>query len=141
MSARRLDSNRDRARIAAGGSARVVPEILECTVHGSTEFVRRSDGAMRCKRCRSLAVTTRRRKVKEILIAEAGGGCLLCGYSRCVRALQFHHLDPDGKKFGFSAKGLAKSIAVMRAEASKCVLLCANCHAEVESGVTQLSLK
>ncbi len=26
-------------------------------------------------------------------------------------------------------------MAALRAEASKCVLLCANCHAEVENGV------
>jgi hypothetical protein len=29
----------------------------------------------------------------------------------------------------------------MRAEARKCVLLCANCHAEVESGLIDLPLE
>ena len=29
-----------------------------------------------------------------------------------------------------------QSIATMRGEAKKCVLLCANCHGEVEAGLT-----
>jgi ribosomal protein L30E len=34
--------------------------------------------------------------------------------------------------------GAARSIASARAEMAKCVLLCANCHAEVESGLTTI---
>ena len=32
----------------------------------------------------------------------------------------------------------ARSLARCRQEAAKCVLLCANCHAEVEAGVAEL---
>jgi hypothetical protein len=64
--------------------------------------------------------------------------CAVCGYGRCLAALQFHHLDPASKRFNLSLKGLARSYAEARAEAQKCVLLCANCHAEVEAGVLQL---
>jgi hypothetical protein len=28
-----------------------------------------------------------------------GGACVLCGYSRCLRALDFHHFDPTNKRF------------------------------------------
>ncbi len=42
------------------------------------------------------------------------------------------------KRFNLSLKGLARSYAEARAEAQKCVLLCANCHAEVEAGVLRL---
>lgn len=114
--------------------------MLECRVHGVTEFVRRPDGVMRCKRCRSEAVSKRRRRVKAILIAEAGGACVLCGYARSVRALEFHHLDPAEKLFGLSAQGLARSIDTMRAEARKCILLCSNCHAEVEDGLVSVPI-
>jgi transposase len=70
--------------------------------------------------------------------AHHGGVCAACGYERCIAALQFHHLDPATKRFNLSLKGLARSYAEARAEAQKCVLLCANCHAEVEAGVLQL---
>ena len=78
-------------------------------------------------------VSRRRRKVKQILVAEAGGCCALCSYDRCVAALHFHHLDPSSKQFHLSMHGAARSIASARAEMAKCVLLCANCHAEVEA--------
>ncbi len=76
----------------------------------------------------------RRRKVKRILVAEAGGRCSRCGYDRCIAALQFHHLDPSAKSFTLSSKGVTRGIDRARAEARKCILLCANCHAEVEAG-------
>ena len=34
------------------------------------------------------------------------------------------------------ASGVTRSLTAARAEATKCVLLCANCHAEVEAGIT-----
>ena len=86
------------------------------------------------QKCRAEAVARRRRKVKRILVAEAGGRCALCGYDRCHAALELHHLDPASKSFGIAGKGFTRSIDQLRAEASKCILLCANCHAEVEVG-------
>ncbi len=76
-----------------------------------------------------------RRKVKAQLIEEAGGRCVLCGYDRYPGALQFHHLDPESKEFGLGLRGVARSLDRCRAEARKCALLCANCHAEVEGGI------
>jgi hypothetical protein len=58
----------------------------------------------------------------------------LCGYDRCAGALHFHHLDPAEKSFHLSMQGVARSLARAREEMAKCVLLCANCHAEVEAG-------
>lgn len=113
---------------------------LYCSTHGETRHVRRDSG-WRCAICRMNDVTKRRRRVKRILLEEAGGACILCGYQRCVAALHFHHLDPAAKSFGVGARGVARSLATARAEASKCVVLCANCHAEVESGVTTLALE
>jgi hypothetical protein len=83
-------------------------------------------------------VSRRRRKMKLMLVAEAGGRCVLCGYDRCVSALHFHHVDPATKRFHLSMQGATRSLASVRAEMSKCVLLCANCHAEVEAGLTNL---
>ena len=83
-------------------------------------------------------MTARRRAVKMALVADAGGSCALCGYSRSLAALQFHHVDPATKQFHIAHRGVARSMAAARAEAAKCVLLCANCHAEVEGGVATL---
>ena len=119
--------------------ARLARTLRACAKHGRTEFVQRSDGGgWRCVACRSEAVADRRRRVKDILIEEAGGACVLCGYDRCPGVLQFHHADPSTKRFAIAARGVARSLARARAEAAKCVLLCANCHAEVERGFADL---
>jgi transposase-like protein len=112
--------------------------VRECATHGWTTWVRTAAGRYRCKRCRIEAVSARRRRVKEILVGEAGGACRLCGYSRYAGALQFHHVDPTKKVFALSSRGLARSLAKAREEVVKCVLLCANCHAEVEAGIATI---
>lgn len=112
--------------------------VFECRRHGRTEFVLEGSGYYRCKRCRGDAVARRRRVVKRTLVEEAGGACVVCGYSRCLGALQFHHVDPGSKEFHLSQRGHSRSIARSRAEIRKCVLLCANCHAEIEGGFATL---
>jgi transposase len=112
--------------------------IRECAYHGRTEFWLEGRGYYRCKRCRMERVSRRRRKIKQTLLEEAGGRCALCGYSRCPAALHFHHVDPASKQFHLSMQGVTRSLARARAEMAKCVLLCANCHAEVEAGVASL---
>lgn len=110
----------------------------ECAKHGWTTFVVENSGRIRCRKCRMQAVSAWRRRAKAKLVAEAGGHCVKCGYDRCQAALQFHHLDPTDKAFALSNAGVPRSIEVLRAETAKCALLCANCHAEVESGVAVL---
>ncbi len=110
----------------------------ECARHGLTAFAVEGRGYYRCKRCRSEHVSGRRRALKVTLVAEAGGQCCLCGYDRCVSALEFHHLDPVTKRLGIAAGGLGHSLETLREEIAKCVLLCSNCHAEVESGIASI---
>jgi hypothetical protein len=62
----------------------------------------------------------------------------LCGYDRSPAALQFHDVDPKEKAFSLSRRGVTIALEAARAEAAKCVLLCANCHAEVEGGFAVL---
>jgi transposase len=109
--------------------------MRECAHHGLTEFQRRSPSGYRCLRCRSEAVVRRRRYVKRLLVEEAGGACQICAYDRCIRALHFHHLDPAEKQFALSLRGVTRSLARARREAKKCILLCSNCHAEIEEGL------
>ena len=62
-----------------------------------------------------------------------------CGYDRYLGALQFHHVDPATKRFEIGARGLTRAISTSCApRPRKCVLLCANCHAEVEAGISEL---
>jgi transposase len=130
-STRRRESRKARAEGAHG-------VIRVCPKHGRTTFVSRPDGGYRCGKCRMAAVSEWRRRVKLRLIDRAGGGCEICGYRRYPGALQFHHLDPRSKTFSISREGTTRSYAEVEAEADKCVLLCANCHAEIEAGVAQL---
>ncbi len=60
-------------------------------------------------------------------------------YARCAAALEFHHLDPHDKEFSLAVGGVTRSLDRMRAEAKKCVLLCATFHAEVEAGYTPVA--
>lgn len=119
-------------RLASGENRQQLQ--LACPRHGVTVFGRRSQGGYKCLKCRAEAVSRHRRKIKRVLVAEAGGKCVVCGYSRCIAALEFHHLVPSEKRFSLSHRGVARSLEKARAEAGKCVLLCANCHAEVEAG-------
>jgi hypothetical protein len=127
---------------AAGAvrSTGAVDAVLVCPVHGETRHRRRPRGGYACLKCRADSVVRRRRKVKAILVEEAGGRCWGCGYDRHLAALQFHHVDRRTKRFSLSQQGVARSLERARAEARKCVLLCANCHAEVEAGVRVVSL-
>lgn len=113
---------------------------LSCRRHGRTTFVLEGRGSYRCRQCRVEHVARRRRKIKRLLVEEAGGKCLLCGYNRHLEALQFHHLEPGEKLFHLGQGGQSRSLARCRAEARKCVLLCATCHAEVEAGKAALPL-
>lgn len=128
----RAARNREAARPALAAGDRKV--VLDCVTHGSVDHVLEGRGSYRCARCRSERVSEHRRKVKRILVSEAGGSCALCGYRRCPAALEFHHRDPAAKEFHLSLRGLGRSLDDLRTEACKCILLCANCHAEVEVG-------
>jgi transposase-like protein len=113
--------------------------VRRCRRHGFTEHVLTSGGRRyRCKRCRVDAVSARRRRVKLALVEAAGGACAVCGYDRYAGALQFHHVDPREKAFAIADRGVARSLERALAEARKCVLVCANCHAEVEAGLATM---
>lgn len=75
-------------------------------------------------------ITVKRRAIKKHLIERAGGRCAQCGYDKCQAALQFHHLDPTQKDFTIS-QNFNNDVEKLYIEVDKCVLLCANCHAEL----------
>lgn len=109
-----------------------------CRTHGRTEFALYSTARPRwyCKRCVAESVTRRHQKVRQILREEAGGCCAICGYDRSPLNLHFHHVDPARKSFAVNS-ATGKALATLRAEAEKCVLVCANCHGEIEAGLIE----
>jgi len=109
-----------------------------CKKHGSTKHFLRPDGAFRCGKCASSWVIRNRQKKKERLVEQFGGKCIVCGYKKYAGALDFHHLNPKEKSFALSVKGLSYSWESILEEANKCVLVCKNCHTEVEAGITTL---
>ena len=110
----------------------------DCKIHGPASPAYKDTGRIRCKKCNVEAVTERRRKLKRMALDYMGGCCQACGYKKSVSALQFHHLDPEEKDFGISGKGTTRSWEKIKVELDKCVLLCANCHAEVHEGLLDI---
>jgi hypothetical protein len=87
------------------------------------------------------AVTKRRRTLKRRAVAELGGACALCGYNKHPGVLDFHHIDPETKEFGVSSGGFSRSWSSISKEIRKCILVCANCHREVELGLVDQNLR
>ena len=74
--------------------------------------------------------------VKQRLIEYKGGRCQICGYNKCMNALEFHHLNPQEKDFTIS--GGTKSFESLKPEIDKCILVCANCHREIHAGLIKI---
>lgn len=113
-------------------------KIMHCHKHGDTEFSLQKSGKTKrwkCLKCEVDAVQKRRDKIKVMAVAYKGGKCVCCGYNRYIGALEFHHTDPTQKDFGISASGYTRSWDSIMSELDKCVLVCANCHREIHSGI------
>jgi hypothetical protein len=99
------------------------------------EFYVRSDATCcysECKKCMMVRTKERFHQIKREAIEYKGGQCSVCGYNKCLAALEFHHRDPEEKDFEIgSTRG--KSWSSIKAEIDKCDLLCANCHRELHS--------
>jgi hypothetical protein len=84
----------------------------------------------------SEAVKLWRKRTKARINDALGGKCVCCGYDRFLNALECHHLDRSTKKFTVgSVRANSISWEAIVNELKKCVLLCSNCHREVEGGV------
>ncbi len=70
-----------------------------------------------------------KRKYEAILAR--GGKCERCGYNKNIAALDFHHINPDEKKFQIDIRKFSNTnLTDLENELNKCILLCANCHRE-----------
>lgn len=107
---------------------------MNCKKHGKSKFYFPTGRRPRCSKCSSDAVTRRRHGVKKKAVEYKGGKCVQCGYSKCLQAMDFHHLDPKVKEFAISVEGITRSWEKIRVELDKTILVCKNCHAEIHAG-------
>lgn len=108
-------------------------EIKLCKKHGMTRFISKNAKRTRCAKCSVEAVKLRRKRIKQKAVDLLGGKCSNCGYSKSLNALQFHHLDPSKKELSIARQAYTLSWNTVLKELDKCILLCANCHAELHS--------
>jgi len=87
------------------------------------------------KECAQKRKSKSRRNNLTLLKELGGGKCQICGYNRCLNALEFHHKDMTTKLESVSELLRLASIDVAKEEIKKCNLLCANCHREVHAGI------
>lgn len=104
---------------------------LRC-VSCQREFLYRREKGHRRTICNSCSVKEFRKRMKVKAIAVKGSQCLICGYSSCLDALEFHHRDPNEKEFGIR-DGNFRNWDQTLLEIAKCDLLCCRCHREVHS--------
>lgn len=85
-----------------------------------------------CKDCFNTRSTERGQKIKQQAVTYKGGKCQRCGYAGHIAIYDFHHINPQEKSFTI---GSFKNWSFWRIkpELDKCVLLCANCHRELEA--------
>lgn len=101
-----------------------------------------------CKTCDNALVRKNRAKrtvdAKALAVEYKGGKCIVCSYSACHKALDFHHVNGDEKEVGISklinravVQG-ASHLKRLKTELDKCVLLCCRCHREFHAGFITL---
>jgi hypothetical protein len=72
-------------------------------------------------------------KCKKILNELKINGCSICGYNKNPNCLDFHHVNPKNKKFPLMIGNIyAHSNEKIIKELNKCILLCKNCHYDIE---------
>lgn len=85
---------------------------------------------------RSENVKAWRKRTKSRMVSSFGAECGRCKNQFPPELYDFHHLDPSTKKFNLGAvRASARSWSSIVEELKKCVMLCANCHRGVETGL------
>ncbi len=86
-----------------------------------------------CRKCRQKDQNKSNRKKKFLLVQYKGGRCEVCGYNRCMAALDFHHIEPTQKDPDW--KKMRKwALERIKKEIDQCSLVCRNCHSEIHYG-------
>ena len=89
-----------------------------------------------CKECEHERARQKREYKKTLLYELKEVGCCVCGEMDPI-CLDFHHYNQDEKEFNIS-QTMTHSIPDMLAEASKCVVVCSNCHRKIHAGTLNI---
>lgn len=89
-----------------------------------------------CKKCRRSGQNNLTQRHKKTLVEYKGGKCEICGYDKCLAALDFHHINPKEKDPNWK-KMRAWTPERVKKEVDKCQLVCRNCHSEIHYGNNQ----
>lgn len=132
-----LDCNPYGKRIFWGGKRvikrnRNVKRHFICSNCGKHRFQKTRNNE--CSSCRSRVI---RHKKKAELVRLMGGGCKICGYSRSMHAMDFHHLDASKKEGNISSLFASPMKEILR-ELKKCILVCCRCHSEIHEGLIKV---
>lgn len=73
---------------------------------------------------------------KQKAVDYRGGKCEICGYNKCLAAMDFHHKNPLEKNgYGTGALKSHWTFEKNKPEIDKCILVCVRCHREIHAGV------
>lgn len=118
--------------------------MRKCKICGET-FETKNSTRIYCYQCsvessrsdnktRKHQKTILRKNMKLQAIKMLGGKCSVCGYDKCVDALEFHHKNPNEKEFKLGSENTI-SWEEYKNELRKCILVCSNCHKEIHSKI------
>lgn len=87
-----------------------------------------------CKQCANAKWKAR---IEERLNQLVTWRCIVCGYDRCISALELHHKESSEKEFTISSRW-SISMEKLEKEVKKCVVLCCRCHRELHAGIIDI---
>jgi hypothetical protein len=100
------------------------------------KYLKRPENKIQKYNTTKLWVLNQKRKAVDY----KGGKCIVCGYNKCLEALEFHHKNPLEKDIKLKSSGINRrqSFEKSKEELDKCVLLCCRCHREVHADLIKL---
>jgi hypothetical protein len=107
-------------------------DITEFYSNGYQPVTNNKKYKSQCKKCFDSLKKSRLSNLKLEVFGELT--CKICGYNKCEKALEFHHINPEEKEYKISDLK-SESEIVIKQELQKCIILCANCHREVHHGL------
>ena len=118
-----------------------VPRCLRCQIEIDHSNAYKKSGKSYllsyCRDCFNYNALERVKRIKRQCLDYKGGRCIVCGYDRCIGALEFHHLESDAKELQISSVR-SRTFEHIKTELDKCVLVCCRCHREIHAGLVEL---